>query len=68
MDRCRREIATVEAQIRAGHPDLEGLCRALADWSGELRLLQARGLATVAPRLAHVRSGGEGLACRPRLQ
>ncbi len=27
----------------------------------------ARGLATVAPRLAHVRSRGNGLACRPRL-
>ena len=56
----------MEAQIRAGHPDLEGLCRALVDWSAELRLLQVRrGLATVAPRLAHVRSHGDGLACRP---
>jgi hypothetical protein len=58
----------VEAQIRAGHPDLQGLCRALADWGAELRLLQAsQRLATVAPRLADVASGGEGLACRPRL-
>jgi hypothetical protein len=40
MDRCRREIAAVEAQLRAGHPDLEGLCLALADWSAELRLLE----------------------------
>ncbi len=40
MERCRAEIAAVEAQIRAGHPDLEGLCLALADWSAELRLLQ----------------------------
>ena len=45
-------------QIRAGHPDLEGLCLALADWSGELRLLLSRrGMATVAPQVAHVRSG-----------
>jgi hypothetical protein len=29
----------MEAQIRGGHPDLGGLCRALADWSAELRLL-----------------------------
>jgi hypothetical protein len=29
----------IEAQIRAGHTDVEGLCRALADWSAELRLL-----------------------------
>jgi hypothetical protein len=26
-------------QIQAGHPDVEQLCRALADWSTELRLL-----------------------------
>ena len=37
--RCREEIAAIEAQIRAGYPDLQGLCRALADWSGELRLI-----------------------------
>jgi hypothetical protein len=68
IDRCRSEIAALEAEILAGHPDLEGLCLALADWWGELRLLQAsRGLATVAPRLAHVRSHGAGLACRPKL-
>ena len=65
--RCRAEIAAIEAQIRAGHPDLQGLCLALADWSAELRLLQAsRGLATVAPRLARVLPGGGGLACWPR--
>jgi hypothetical protein len=29
-----------EAQIRAGHPDLQGRCRALADWSAELRLIE----------------------------
>ena len=40
MERCRAEIAAVEAQIRAGHPDLPGLCLALADWSAELRLIQ----------------------------
>jgi hypothetical protein len=26
--------------MRAGHPDLEGLCLALADWSAELRLIK----------------------------
>jgi len=41
MDRCRAEIAAVEAQIRAGHPDLQGLCLALSDWHAEIRLLQA---------------------------
>jgi hypothetical protein len=47
----------VEIQLRAGHPDVEGLCLALLDWSAELRLLrESHGLATVAPRLAHVGS------------
>ena len=40
MERCRREIAEAEAALRAGHPDVEGLCLALADWSCELRLLR----------------------------
>jgi hypothetical protein len=39
MERCRREIAAIEQQIRAGNPDLGGLCLALTDWSGELRVL-----------------------------
>ena len=34
------EIAAIEAEIRAGHPDLQGLCLALSDWSGELRLIE----------------------------
>ncbi len=45
IDRCRREIAAIEAQILAGHPDLRGLCLALSDWSGELRLLQGANIA-----------------------
>jgi hypothetical protein len=40
MDRCRQEIAAIEAQLRAGHPDVQGLCLALADWSAELRILE----------------------------
>ena len=39
IDRCRREIAAVKALLRAGHPDVQGLCLALADWSAELRAL-----------------------------
>ena len=47
--RCRQEIAAVEVQLRAGHPDVEGLCLALMDWSTELRLLQrSQGLANMA--------------------
>ena len=40
VDRCRAEIAATEALLLAGHPDVEGLCMALADWSAELRLLE----------------------------
>ena len=40
-ERCIREIVEIEAQIRGGNPDLQGLCLALGDWSAELRLIQA---------------------------
>ena len=40
MERCMREIAAVEAEIRAGNLDLPGLCLALSDWHAELRILQ----------------------------
>jgi hypothetical protein len=40
INRCRQEIAAIEAEIVAGHCDLPGLCLALADWSAELRLTQ----------------------------
>ena len=53
----------MEIQLCAGHPDVEGLCLALLDWAGELRLLrESQGLATAAPQLAHVRFSGAGLA------
>jgi hypothetical protein len=39
-ERCRREIAEIEALLLAGHPDVEGLCMALSDWSAELRLIE----------------------------
>jgi hypothetical protein len=37
--RCDAEIGALEQRLQNGHPDVEGLCRALADWSGERRLL-----------------------------
>ncbi|MDP8988940.1 MAG: hypothetical protein M3N41_02510 [Acidobacteriota bacterium] len=40
MERCRREISGIEAEILAGNPDLPGLCLALSDWHAELRILQ----------------------------
>jgi len=39
MERCHKELAAIETEIRAGNPDLEGLCLALSDWSAELRML-----------------------------
>jgi hypothetical protein len=54
IDRCRREIADLEAQILAGHPDLRGLCLALSDWSWELRLLQDANKGEETARLAPV--------------
>jgi hypothetical protein len=41
MERCRREIAAIEAELLAGNPDVTGLCLALSDWSAELRILEA---------------------------
>jgi hypothetical protein len=41
MERCRREIAAIEAEILKGNPDVEGLCLALSDWWAELRILEA---------------------------
>jgi hypothetical protein len=40
IDRCRREVAAIEAELLASNPDVEGLCLALADWSAELRILK----------------------------
>jgi hypothetical protein len=56
---------------RLGNADAEGpaACRSRMHPPAELRLLQASpGLATVGPRLAHVRSCGGGLACGPNRQ
>ena len=38
--RARRAVAQIDAEIRAGNPDLHGLCRGLVDWSCELRRLE----------------------------
>jgi hypothetical protein len=40
IDRCRAEIESAKRLLRSGHPDIEGLCLALADWSAELRILE----------------------------
>ena len=40
IERCRGEIAIIEAELLAGNPDVEGLLLALADWHAELHILQ----------------------------
>lgn len=39
MARCEWEMDEAEALLRAGHPDVAGLCLALHDWAQELRIL-----------------------------
>lgn len=41
IERCKREIAAIEAELLAGNPDLPGLLLALSDWNTEWRLLEA---------------------------
>ena len=42
MERCRAEIQEAQRLLRSGHPDVEGLCMALSDWSAELRILEGQ--------------------------
>jgi hypothetical protein len=42
IERCQREVREIEDALRGGHPDIAGLCLALADWSTELRIIQGR--------------------------
>lgn len=39
LERCDREIRAIEAQLRAGHGDIDGLTLALFDWSRERRVI-----------------------------
>jgi hypothetical protein len=56
MERCRRGIAAIEAEILAGNPDPPGLCLALSAWSAELRILQDEERRRIKPN----RSSKEG--------
>jgi hypothetical protein len=44
IERCRREIAGIEEQLRSGYRDMHGLLLALTDWHAELRLLEREAL------------------------
>jgi len=39
LERCDEQIREHEANLRAGHPEVAGLFRALLDWRMERRLL-----------------------------
>jgi hypothetical protein len=58
--RCQREIAAIEALLRSGHADLDGLCLALSDWCAELRMLEQleRGANEEAPPPAKLTGDG----------
>ena len=53
IERCRVEIAAIEALLLAGHPDVEGLCLALSDWSGEMKLLEVERRQAACPKRRH---------------
>jgi hypothetical protein len=50
MDRCRREIALIEAELLKDNPDVQGLCLALSDWWAELRIIEAEQREEKRPR------------------
>jgi hypothetical protein len=40
LERTEFEIADIRRQLEAGHPDVEGLCLALMDWSQNKRMIE----------------------------
>ena len=44
MERCRLEIAAIDAEILVRYPDLPQLCLPLKDWSMGLRIIQDKPL------------------------
>jgi hypothetical protein len=63
-----RRLRRIETRLRAGTRTLAGVCLEMGDQCGELGLLPASPrLAPIGPRLPHVRTGGRGLAYRPKL-
>jgi hypothetical protein len=41
LERCDYELGEIERTLHEGHPDVEGLLLALADWRTEHRLVVA---------------------------
>jgi len=59
VERCRREIAIIEAELFAGNPDVQGLCLALSDWWAELRIIEAEQRREKPPGLNPAAGGGQ---------
>jgi hypothetical protein len=64
VDLCRAEIATAETLLRAGHPDIEGVCMALADWSAELRILEGEAIPPLGRGIRRLKAFTGGQAQR----
>jgi len=63
-ERCDREIAECRRLLLAGHPDVEGLCRALIDWTTERRIID--GLERTSTETDRSESdGGQHVQTRP---
>ncbi len=65
MDRCCCEIADAEKMLRAGHPDVVGLCLALSDWSAELRILEEERRQALEPAAVMRGEVGKAYSGRP---
>ena len=65
MERCLREIAAIEAELRVGNPDILGLLLAYADWHVELQILQNEKRRQELPRR---RSGTEIADAQPLIE
>ena len=67
MERCLREIAAIEAELRAGNPDVMGLLLAYADWHAELRILQGE-LQPGSDRMTHAEGRAQNREARTRIE
>jgi hypothetical protein len=68
IERCRREIMAMKEHLRAGHPEIHGLCLALADWSAELRILEGEQRQEKPPRLNPAAKENEPSLAQPLIE
>jgi hypothetical protein len=67
MERCLREIAAIEAELRAGNPDVMGLLLALADWHAELHIRQGEVGQPDPDRAGHAEGSSQNRETRMRV-